>query len=162
MKVRDVVIAVVVLALLIAGALYYKKARVAVAPSPLPEPTVNFQTIESKFPGLTVPANADRINLNGVGGMSGLGEAWRAYDNGKYSLTVMADLPAPKSGFFYQGWLGKDGNYLSLGQLQSSKGGYLVEFSSSKDYSDYKDVLVTQEKYFNSTPETHLLEGSFK
>lgn len=158
MKARDVVIGFVVLVVLVAGGLYIKNARKAkISP---PTPTPSFQEVENKFPGLKVPENADRINLNSVAGEVGMGEAARTFENGKFSLTVMADLPAPKVGF-YQGWIVKDGAYFSLGKMVSSKGGYIVEFSSVKDYSDYKKVVVTEEKVFDSTPETHILEGSY-
>lgn len=158
MKAKDVVIGFVVLVVLVAGGLYVKNARKGKIN--VPTPTPSFQEVENKFPGLKVPENADRVSLGSVSGMVGMGEAWRTFENGKFSLTVMADLPAPKVGF-YQGWIVKDGMYLSLGKMISSKGGYIVEFSSIKDYSDYKKVVVTEEKVFDSTPETHILEGSF-
>lgn len=159
MKIRDVVIGLVVLVALIAGALYLKakKGQSNVVPAPTP----NFSQVESKFPGLTVPVDADRISLSDVTGGNGIGEAWRTFQNGQFNLTVMANLPDPKVGYFYQGWIVKDSTYLSLGKLKVAKGGYISEFSANKDYSNYKKVVVTEEKVFNSTPETHILEGSF-
>jgi hypothetical protein len=158
MKVRDVVIGLIVLIALIAGALYLKNRKTAPATS---TPTPNYQTVESKFPGLTVPVNADRASLTDVTGGQGMGEAIKGIKNGMLSLTVLANLETPKPGYFYQAWLANDNSYISLGKMELAKGGYLVDFSSSKYYSDYKKVVVTLEKVFNNTPETHILEGSF-
>jgi len=166
MKTRDVVIGLIVLIILISGALIIRNNR-KTQKSTLPLPTPNFQNVESKFPSLNVPANADRINLNGVLDGTGNGGAFRTFSNGKFAFTVMADLPSPKAGYFYQGWLERgnlgDPNFafVSTGKLSLAKGGYLTEFGANKDYSDYKKVVVTIEKVFDNTPEQHLLEGSF-
>lgn len=158
MKVRDVVIGLVVLIALIAGALYLKNRKAS--PSS-PAPTPNYQTVESKFPGLNVPANADRASLTDVTGGQGMGEAFRTFQNGKFSLTVIANLPTPKAGYFYQSWMVQGDSYLSLGKMAISKGGYISEFSSAKNYTNYAKIVVTEEKVLNSTPETRVLEGSF-
>lgn len=160
MKTRDVVIGFVILVVLIAGALVIRNARNAKTTN-VPLPTPNFKQIESKFPSLTVPANADRINLNSVNGATGMGESFRTYSNDRFSLTIMADLSAPKAGYFYQGWIANAKSFVSLGKLSLAKGGYLSEFGANKDYSDYKKVVVTLEKVYDATPETHVLEGSF-
>ena len=51
--------------------------------------------------------------------------------------------------------------FISTGPMSVAKGGYLLEFSSAIDYSDYKGVVITLEKVNDKTPETHILEGSF-
>lgn len=158
MKARDVVIGLVVLIALIAGALYLKNRKAAPLTS---TPTPNYQNVESKFPGLNVPANADRASLTDVSGGQGMGEAFRTFQNGKFSLTVIVNLPSPKAGYFYQSWMVQGDSYLSLGKMAVSKGGYISEFGSAKDYTGYTKIVVTQEKVLNSTPETHILEGSF-
>jgi len=76
-------------------------------------------------------------------------------------LTILAGLPDPKTGYFYQGWIVNGTTYLSLGKLRVAKGGYLVDFRSTTNYSNIKNVVVTLEKVFNNTPETRILEGSF-
>lgn len=161
MKTRDAIIGLVVLVVLITGALLIRRARDGKLQNlPISTPSIS-QDLESKFPGLTVPANADRANLSDVTGGQGMGEAIRGIKNGLLSLTVLANLEAPKSGYFYQAWLVNGNSYISLGKMELAKGGYLVDFSSSKYYSDYKKVVVTQERVFDNTPETHILEGSF-
>lgn len=166
MKARDVIIGLIVLVVLITGAIYIRNARKAKSLT-VPVPTPNFQQTESKFPGLTVPENADKANLNNVSGGEGVGESFKTFSNGKFALTVMADLPAPAAGYFYQSWLvrGNPGDdnfaFVSLGKMNMAKGGYISELSTSKDYSDYKKVVVTLEKSLDATPEVHILEGSF-
>lgn len=150
-----------VLIILVSGIILIRRARNSNIQN-LPSRTPNIQQrVEGKFPGFNVPANADRAELTEVSGGQGIGEATRTFENGTFSLTVMADLPDPAAGYFYQGWIVKDNTYLSLGKLEAAKGGFLVNFTSFTNYSDYKKVVVTQEKVFDNTPETHILEGSF-
>lgn len=166
MKTRDVAIGFIVLIALIAGVLVIKNSQKGKTAT-LPSPTPNFGVVENKFPSLKVPANADRASLNDISGDGGMGEAFRTFQNGQFSLTVMANLPDPKSGTYYQAWMvrGNPGDvnfsYASLGRLGIAKGGYLVDFISSKDYSDYKAIVVSVQTTTSVTPQTHLLEGSF-
>jgi hypothetical protein len=162
-KTRDVVTGFVVLIIIIAGVLWFKNSRtrrLVAIPTPTPISTIEKQ-VTQKFGGLKIPANADKADLTDVSGGIGLGEAARTYQNGKFSLTVLADLPDPKTGYFYQGWIVSGTTYVSLGKLRIAKGGYLVDFTSSVNYSNFKKVVVTLEKVFNNTPETRVLEGSF-
>lgn len=158
MKARDIATGLIIIIVIISAVLLVKNSKKNKVTN---LPASNFQQVESKFPGLTVPANADKTSLTDVSGGIGMGEAIRGIKNGLLSLTVLADLEAPKSGYFYQAWLFNGSSYLSLGRMELGKGGYIIDFSSSKYYSDYKKVVVTLEKAFNSTPETHVLEGSF-
>lgn len=161
MKTRDIVTGVIVLIVLIAGVLIIRNIRNKnLKAIPSPTPSIE-QKVTQKFGNLTIPANADKADLTDVSGGQGLGEAVRTFENGKFTLTVLADLPAPKAGYFYQGWISNGTTNLSLGQLRIAKGGYLVDFTSAKDYSSYGKVVVTLEKVLNNTPETHVLEGSF-
>lgn len=148
MKIKDVVIGLIVLAVLVTGVILVKNSKKPnVATTPVASP--NYQQVESKFPGLKVPANADRLNLNNVSGGEGVGEAWRTFENarlpdgqGKFDLTVMATLPSPLAGTFYQGYIDNGSSKISLGRLTLEKGGYVVNYSSAKDYSAYKKVEV--------------------
>jgi len=51
--------------------------------------------------------------------------------------------------------------YISTGRLTLAKGGYMLEFESSRDYSEYSEVVVTLEAVDDKKPEKHILEGSF-
>jgi hypothetical protein len=166
MKSRDVVAGLIIIVILITGGLLIKKNRANKLAIPLATPSVE-ERVTSKFGGIILPEDGDKADLNAVSGQEGLGEAVRTNQNGKFDLTVLADLSEPKAGYFYQAWIvrGNAGDenfgYLSLGALRLAKGGYLIDFTSNKDYSDYEKVVVTLEKANNGTPETHVLEGSF-
>ncbi len=164
MKARDVVIGFVVLVILIGGALWIRKAKNKVE---TPVPTPNITERISKTFNLEIPDDVDKAELTDVSGGDGSGVATRKFETGIFSHAVLADLPEPTPGYFYEGWLvrGKVGDsnfsYFSTGKLGIAKGGYLLNFASAKDYSDYTKVVVTLEKVNDKTPEQHILEGSF-
>jgi hypothetical protein len=162
---RNVVIGLIAL-LILAGIVYlYRKNRQESLLPPTPEPTFE-ETFEDKF-NIQVPEDVDKAELKDVSGGDGRGLATRKYDSGRFTHAVLADLPAPASGYFYEGWLvrGKEGDenfaYISTGRLSLAKGGYMLEFSSSTDYSEYSLVVVTLEAIDDKKPEKHILEGGF-
>ena len=84
-----------------------------------------------------------------------------------FSQSVLADLPDPEEGKFYQGWLvrGEEGSdeysIVSVGKLKLAKGGWSLDFSERNDYSDYAKVLVSLEEKDDDVPEKVILEGGF-
>lgn len=156
---RDVIIGLVILAL-VAGLVYWfrKPAKNKLTVS-TPAPSV-VKNIENRF-NLTIPDNLEKAELKDITGGEGSGLATRSYENAKFTLTVLANLPDLTQGAFYQVWLVKDGTNLSLGKMRVAKGGFLLEFEANKNYSDYKKVLVTLEKVLDSKVEKQVLEGSF-
>ena len=118
-----------------------KKAKEAkVKPLNIPTP-IETQELESRF-NLIVPSDVEKINLQAAFGFEGMGVATRKFANGVFSHIIIADLPEPASGN-YQSWLIKDDNTkISTGTLKLAKGGYLLEFNSNINYSDYKKVEV--------------------
>jgi hypothetical protein len=160
-KIREVVIGLAILVLVVSAGLILRRARVGKPQStPLPTPSIT-QKVQEKFNGIAIPSDVDKTELTGVSGSEGLGVATRKFTNGEFELTILADLPTPQAGYFYQGWIKKDSDYVSVGKLELAKGGYLLDFSSDTNYSDYNSVIVTSEKVNDKNPETHLLEGSF-
>lgn len=164
MKARDIVIGLIILAVLAGAIVAIRRAR---APKTVPSPTPSIeQQLEKSF-NFEIPDDVERADLRDVSGGTGSGIATRKYEAGRFSHTVLADLSDPSVGSFYEGWLvrGKEGDsnfaYISTGKLRIAKGGYLLEFESGKDYSEYKGVVVTLEKVDDKKPETHALEGSF-
>jgi len=162
---KDIVIGLVILAV-IAGVVFFSR-KTKKSDLQLPSPTTSLeQRVEEKFK-FTVPEDVDKVELKDVSGGTSFAIATRKFENGTFTQTILADLTDPASGEFYQGWLvrGKEGegNYsvISLGKLQVAKGGYLLDFTASKDYSDYKTVVVSMEKVNDAKIETRLLEGSF-
>jgi len=152
-RTRDAVIGFIVLVVLVSGAILVRNARKNKLVLPLPTPTVE-QKVTNKFGGLTIPADVDKADLNDVSGDGGLGIATRKFANGKFELTVLADLPAPKGGATYKALLYKGSSVISIGFLRVAKGGYLVDFTSQTNYSDYDKVVVT-------SGGKNILEGSF-
>jgi hypothetical protein len=163
---RDIVIGFVILALL-AGFIYLRSQR-AETPDELTVPQT--LSVEDKFEeafGVELPEDVERAELSDVTGGESSGIATRKFDNGRFTHTVLADLPDPTSGAFYEGWLvrGAEGDdnfgFISTGRMRIAKGGYLLEFESATDYSEYSGVVITIEKVADTTPEEHILEGSF-
>lgn len=99
------------------------------------------QNLQDRF-NIVVPDDVEKISLDVMFGFEGVGIATRKYADGTFSHIVIADLPEPASGN-YQAWLIKDDRTkISTGALKFAKGGYLMEFTSNTDYSDYKKVEV--------------------
>lgn len=165
MNKRDVVIGLVILFAL-AGIIYFRAKRTLPQELTVPQTLSTEDTLEQKF-GLILPEDVDRAELKDVTGGDGSGIATRKFENGRFTHTVLADLPEPAAGSFYEGWLvrGKEGDdnfaFISTGKMKLAKGGYLLEFGSSSDFTSYNNVVITQEKVFDAAPETHILEGSF-
>ncbi|MBI4157903.1 anti-sigma factor [Candidatus Woesebacteria bacterium] len=160
---RDIITGVIILVLVIGGFLWLRNR----APKEVTAPsTSNQENIERSF-NLTIPDDVDTADLEDVSGGDGSAVATRKFENGTFTHMVLADLSDPAAGTFYEGWLvrGKMGDfdfaYISTGKLRVAKGGFLLEFKSAVDYSNYNGVVVTLEKVNDKTPETHILEGSF-
>lgn len=157
MKARDIVIGLVILAVL-AGTIYFIR-RPRQTLEELPSPSVE-EKIEESF-NLEIPEDVDKAQLKDVTGGTSSGIATRSYEGGRFSHMVLADLPNPAAAAFYEGWLVRDKDFFSTGKMRIAKGGWILEYESSIDYSDYDQVVITEELIDDKTPETHILEGSF-
>ncbi len=158
---RDIAIGLIVLALVLVGAYFLirsrrEKPQVVTTPQPKIE-----EKLEETF-RLNIPEDVDKAELVDVTGGGASGIATRKFENGVFTHTVLADLPDPTAGTFYEGWLVKNLSFFSTGKMRIAKGGYLLEFTSSVDYSDYNKVVITLEKVDDKKPEVHILEGSFQ
>lgn len=157
---KEIFIGLFVILTIVGIAVGVKKAKSPKSPLVIPTPGVQ-KKIEDAFK-LVIPEDLERVELNKISDIEGTGIATRKYQNGKFSHMILADLPDPENGMFYQGWLQKDeGNIISTGKLRLAKGGYLLEFESNIDYSDHKKVFVTLEKVLDNNLEKRILEGSF-
>ena len=163
MNKRDIVIGFIILAV-VAGIIYFVR-RPKVTPIVTPTPGVEEQ-IESKF-NTVIPDDTQRAELKDATGGASSGIAARKFENGKFNLTVLADLPDLTSGEVYEVWLvrGKTGDpsysIIAIGAMQIAKGGYLLDFSANKDYSDYQQVVISLETKLTNIPQKSVLEGSF-
>jgi len=146
-NIKRVVLVFVILVIIIVGALLasqkIKNNRISIS---LPEatPTVE-QRIEEKFKGLVIPDDAEKIELRNVSGEEGMGIATRN--------EILADLPNLQKGESYQVLLGNGTKTILLGSMRQAKGGYLLEYDSSK-YPGYNQIVVVRGA-------KHILEGSF-
>ena len=163
MKRKDIVIGLVVLAVLAGIIFWFRKPKEEFKVPEIP-------SVEEKmeeFFNVEIPEDIEKAQLKDVIGGDALGIATRNYENGTFVHVVLADLPNPEEGFYYEGWLvrGKEGDddfdYISTGKMRLAKGGYLLEFESSTDYLDYQEVVITLEKTEDNLPEKHVLEGTF-
>lgn len=165
MSKRDIIIGVVVLLVLAGSVLYFRRQKKGPELPIIPPPSVE-DKIEKSF-NIELPEDVDKATLKDVSGGDSSGIATRKYANGKFTHTALADLPDPEVGEFYEGWLvrGNPGeanfSFISTGKMRVAKGGWLLEFQSSRDLTDYKMVVVTLEKINDKKPEKHILEGSF-
>jgi hypothetical protein len=162
---RDIVLGVIILAIL-GGIVYFWRTKAPKEEITIPQTLSTEEKLEQSF-GLTIPDNLEKAELSGVGGYQGSAIATRNFENGTFEHTVLADLPDPEVGKFYEGWLVRgepeDGNFeiVPTGRLGLAKGGYILEFSVNKDLSDHNKVVITLEEVADTTPEIHVLEGSF-
>lgn len=165
MKSRDIVIGIVILAVL-GGVIYYRQKNKALEETLVPQTLSIEEQIEDKFK-VEIPDDASKTELTDVTSGNSSGIAIKSFTNGKFEASVLADLPEVSGGEFYQAWVVKgekgspDYSMVSLGKMKSAKGGWMIDFTSTTDYSGYSKFLVTKEKVFNNTPETTILEGSF-
>lgn len=163
---REAIIGAIVVILIFVGAYYffsrYQRGE-EVGPLPAEKIPVS-EELEKGFEsgmGIEVPEGVEKTTLTDVTGGASTGMATRKFEEGVFEHTVMAALPEPGTGKFYQGWLVRDGELLSTGKLSEIKGGWYLEYLQDKDYSDYDKVWVTLEEKDDNQPETHVLEGSF-
>jgi len=163
---RDIVIGVIILILLAIAVYFILKPS-----NDEPEITIDQEpSVEEKLEEsfrFDIPDDIEKVELKAVKGEDFRAIATRKYEDGIYTHTVIADLPDPVGGTFYEGWLMRgnpeDDNFdvVSAGKMVIAKGGYLLNFESSTDYSDYQNVVITLEKVADNNPEEHILDGSF-
>ncbi len=163
MKRKDIMIGLIILAIL-AGIIYwFRKPKEDLK---VPEAPSAEEKMEESF-NVEIPEDVEKAQLEDVVDGDGMGIATRTFENGTFVHVVLADLPDLEEGLFYEGWLvrGTEGDddfdYVSTGIMRLGKGGYLLEFESNTDYSEYQGVVITHEEKEDDNPETHILEGSF-
>ena len=111
---------------------------------PLATPGIEEQ-IEQKFGGLDIPEDVEKIELKNVSGDEGIGIATRS--------EILADLPDLGRGESYQVLLSDGSKTILLGNLRLAKGGYILEYDSSK-YPEFDQIIIVKGS-------KRILEGSF-
>ena len=152
--------------MLLVGVIYVRQRTKPQEEMIVPETLSSEQIFEEKF-NIQIPDDVDKAELKEVSDSGGSGIATRKFEDGKFTHSILADLPDPEQGSFYEGWLirseeGKDDySLVSTGKLRLAKGGWMLDFTSSSDLNDHSKVLVSLEKTFDKTPEEKIIEGSF-
>lgn len=164
MKRETIIGAGVVILILVSGYYFFTRYQKGEVTSLPVEKIPVTQDLEKGFEagmGIEVPEGIEKTTLTDVSGAAGTGMATRKFEKGVFEHTAMASLPEPGVGKYYEGWLVRDGDFFSTGKMKEIKGGWYLELSVDKDYSDYNQVVVTLEEKDDSQPEKHILEGSF-
>lgn len=154
------------------GAAYYFYTQVQnLESTPRPETAETTQEttpIETQEESqIEVEVNMDTTALETVGDYEGSGRATRIFEDGEFTHTVVAILDDPSEGKFYEGWLvtkTPELDFISTGRLTKSGSNYTLEFRIDEDYSEYNEVVITEETEANGLdgiPEDHVLEGAF-
>ncbi len=161
---------VVLIVVLVGGFLYVQSQKgepqVKITPAPS---TQQEQSTESSTTtdNQKVEVSVETVTLKAVAPYSGMGTATRIFANGVFIHTAVANIGDPAEGKFYEGWLVKKTPSLKLfstGKLVKEGDVYKLTFIASQDYSDYKNVMITEETSANGldgVPEAHVLEGTF-
>lgn len=170
MKTSDIVKVAVVIAA-IAGFFYFTNQA---ADEDVDETDMQFsqdtteeteRQIEERF-RTEVPEGAERAELK-ARDVEGRALATREVTDSGTNISVLADLADPEQGHFYQAWAAKgqegdeDFERISLGRLRVAKGGFVTDFTSESDLSEFDQVLISQERTQDSEPEQTVVEGSF-
>ncbi|MCH7641267.1 anti-sigma factor [Patescibacteria group bacterium] len=115
---------------------------------------------------LSIMENPDSLSgtLKDVAGGNSSGTAYVLGRDGKLSHTVTANLPDPSGGNVYEGWLVNKTpslTFFSTGVMEKQADEtYTLSFMADKLFEGYNFVVITEETVVDSTPETHILEGT--
>lgn len=164
---RQGVLIVLMIAILLSAIVYYfffyKKPKSELVVEDLgPKVLQSEESIEESFQ-LEIPENIDKTELVNKTGEDGMAIATREVVQNEFVLTVLANVP---DGEYYaalvRGILGDENfDIKPIGQLKLAKGGYLSEFESSEDLSDYDRIIVSKTPITTSIPDELVFDGSF-
>lgn len=156
---RDVITGFIIIVLIILGIFYFTKIKDKKITNPFAKATPTSSPVQISFKKelensfkYTIPEDRNSIELKDVNGGNSRGIATEK--------EILIDVDDPQTGYFYQGWLVKDDKVVSLGKLQTVKGGWLLEYDKSKN-ADYSKIVISLEKTLDNKIETKILEGSF-
>lgn len=105
--------------------------------------------------------------LADVTGGGSFGLAFTTREDGRQVLiSKMGNLPPLEDGFFYEGWIVRRTNEMSIvsvGAVQLVKDQFVNVFISDTDLSEYNFFVLTLESPDgNPAPGKHILEGTFR
>jgi hypothetical protein len=167
MKRRDIVIGLVIL-LVIVGLFYFRQkgnGEDMIVPEEQTASDVE-RRIEERF-NVEIPDDVNKAELRDANDGDGSAIATRKMENNTFTHSVLADLPDPETGKFYQAWLvrgeeaDEDYSIVLTGRMQVAKGGWVLEYSTTQNLEDHNRVLVTLESVNDQKAEDVVLEGEF-
>ena len=164
MKNKGFLVALLVFLLLVVGGYYYSRQYRQNAPAPLSESlpvTEEEESVLESQVGIEIPQNIEKTKLADVSGGEASGIATRKFEEGEFKHDVIANLPEPEAGQFYQGWLVKEEEAVPTGKMEQKKGGWVLSYTSGEDQSDYDRAVITLESKDDDQPEDKILEGKF-
>jgi len=105
--------------------------------------------------------------LADVTGGDSYGMAHMRFENNTYSMIAeMGNLPILQDDYFYEGWIVKRGEQMSVistGKAEFDGEVHLSAYQSKQDLSDYDFFVLTLEPNDGDpAPAEHILEGMFK
>ena len=104
--------------------------------------------------------------LSGTEGVPANGVAQsHLFEDGRYLNTLQLNIAVAKEGTFYEGWLVKGTERVTLGHLSNAFGDarHGLRFEADNDYSQYLNIEVTLEKDDgNTAPAALVAEGKLK
>jgi hypothetical protein len=106
----------------------------------------------------------EQVRLVDVGGGGARGEGKKAFSDGKFYFKLEATgLRLMEKGYYYEGWLKKGDDYLSVGRMELNlEGKGALYYTVSVDRSDYNEVMLTYEpEDGNEAPARAVLVGGF-
>jgi hypothetical protein len=108
--------------------------------------------------------DSKKIELQDVVGSNTTATAYLLREDGVLYHTLVANVPPPPEGSFYQGWLVKTNPrkmYLSTGKLKRLPSGQLfVNATFEQPQEGFDTVLVTLETRDDASPEREVLTGT--
>lgn len=171
--------------LIILAGIFYLKNKSAKQPSivPNPEETLfqqegmvrktgelvrpltdeEIQKMREETDGVLSVAGQEAV-LKDKTGLGITGVAKRAFSDSKFYFKIDAKgLKWLDKGYYYEGFLEKDNQYISLGRVEVDNfNNGLLYYSGSQDKSDYQIVVVTKEVEDNNpAPGEIILQGQF-
>lgn len=110
-----------------------------------------------------IPEEAEKVTLRDIAGLGGAGIVTKVEEDGSVEYSVLAALPDPIGGEYYEAYLVGEGddNEVYMGKLSQAKGGWMLEFDSTSDLGEFNKVKVTKETVDDKTSEDAVLEGEF-
>ena len=135
--------------------------------SPQVSPIINKSPLADSVKEESTVILEDVAKLKSVEGYTGSGTATRIFNDTTFTHSIIADLPDPAFGKFYEGWLVSSTptlRFFSTGKVVLREDKYVLIYTDFQNYPEHNEVVITEETLaqgLDGKPEAHVLEGSF-